>query len=121
MKFAQRALIDRAFVLLTAVVAMSTAVLPEVTGYGTQLFQVVVLGAYAILAMLISDQYADGNNAVVWVIALFTNVLAFWLIAAPLWALTRRRHQTIGVTVLVMSTVFYLAMLFVLFPATDGP
>lgn len=120
-KVAQRTLVDRAFLLLTALVAISTAGLPSVTGYGTQLFQVIALGAWLLIERVTSGVYAAEHHTAVWVVALFVNVLVFWLIAGPLWVVTRRRQPLLGLAGLVGFTAFYIGSLFWLFPATDGP
>lgn len=117
----QRTLLDRAFLLLTALVAVSTAALPSARGYGTQLSQVVLLGAWTIVARVASDEYANEHHAAVWVVAFFVTLLVFWLIAGPLWAGTRRRKPAFGLVGLVGFTAFYIGALFWLCPATDGP
>src|SRR5947208_3374105 len=83
-------------------VGASTAVLPSVTGYGTILFQVVALGAWGIVAAVTSGLYADTHHPVIW--------------------LSGRRRWTSGSSVVILAwCTFYLASLFWLFPATDGP
>jgi hypothetical protein len=102
-------------------VAVSTAGLPWVTGYGTQLFEVVALSAWAVIARVTSDHYAGEHHGAVWVVAALINVLTFWLIAGPLWVLTRKRLPALGLAGLLGFTVFYIASLFWLIPANDGP
>ena len=110
-----------ALVAGVSVVALSTTALPSVTGYGTQLFQFVVLGAWAIVAAASSGMFADTHKAAVWTVALFANLLAFSVVAIPIWAVTRKWTPRAGTITLIAWTAFYLAALFVLFPATDGP
>jgi hypothetical protein len=103
------------------VVAGSTAALPFVRGYGTGLFQLVVLGAWAIIAKLSSGTFADQHHGPLWVVAFLLNMLCFCLVAVPLWLVSRKRLPKLARILIICWTVFYLAMLFILFPATDGP
>src|SRR5258708_29130481 len=101
-----------------SVVAMSTVALPSVTGYGTHLFQLVALGAWGIVAAASSGMFADTHHALVWAVALVVNLVAFSIIAVPIWAISRKLKPNVGAIALIMWTAFYLAALFVLFPAT---
>ena len=112
---------DRTFFASSLLVAVSTAGLPYVTGYGTGLFQMVVLGAWSIVAHLSSGMFADQHHGVLWAIAFILNIVCFALIAVPLWLLSRKRVPKLGTFLIICWTVLYVAMLFVLFPATDGP
>lgn len=103
------------------VVAASTAVLPWVTGYGTDLFQIVVLGAATIVANLTSDAYVDRHHEAMWVVALLLNAALFAMPATLLWALTRAQWHRVSAYLLICWCAFYLASLFFLFPASDGP
>ena len=109
------------FLLGLLAVAGSTAVLPSIGGYGTVLFQLVVLGAWGLLAAITSGSYADLNHGPLWALALVLNVLFFLLPAGPWWLVTRRKWPALCGIVLAVWCVLYLACLFVLFPATDGP
>jgi hypothetical protein len=113
--------VDKAFLAACIVVAGSTAALPFVRGYGTGLFQLVVLGAWAIIAKLSSGTFADQHHGLLWVVAFFVNMLCFCLVAVPLWLVARKRLPKLAKIIIICWTVFYLAMLFILFPATDGP
>ena len=104
-----------------SIVGASTAVLPSVSGYGTYLYQLVVLGAWSIVAAASSGMFADTHHALVWTVVLFVNLITFSIVAVPVWAVARNWKPSVGVIALVMWTAFYLAALFVLFPATDGP
>ena len=102
-------------------IGASTAAPPSVTGYGTILFQIVALGAWGIVAALSSGLYADTHHPVVWSVALVLNLLLFLIPAAVIW-LTARKRWPVGCSVAILAwSVFYLASLFWLFPATDGP
>jgi hypothetical protein len=110
-------------VLLVAVglVGASTAILPTVGGYGTILFQVVALGAWGIVAAVTSGLYADTHHPVVWSVAFFLNVVLFIVPAGIIWLAGRRRWPVGSSAVISAWCAFYLASLFLLFPATDGP
>jgi hypothetical protein len=102
-------------------VAASTAGLPYVIGYGTAQFQLVVLGAWSIIAHLSSGKIADQHHGVLWAVAFLRNIICFNVVAVPMWLLTRKRFPKSSAFLIICWTVFYLATLFVLFPATDGP
>ena len=106
----------------SALVALSTIAFPWIQGYGTILGQVVVLGAWGIVAALTSGRYADLHHGIVWTVALFLNVLLFSIPAGLFYAALRRRRwrRAFGPTVAVWC-LLYLGCLFVLFAATIGP
>jgi hypothetical protein len=112
---------DRTLLLTTGAVGASTALLPAVGGYGTILFQIVVLSAWGLVAGLITDSNADLNHGLVWLVALFLNVGLFLVPGCVVWLITRKRWPKAGSAMLVVWCLIYLAALFVLFPATDGP
>jgi hypothetical protein len=112
---------DRTLLVTTGAVGASTAVLPAIGGYGTILFQVVVLGAWGIVASVSSSESADLNRGAVWFVALLLNVLLFLVPAVLIWLITHRRWPQVSTVSLITWCVVYLAALFVLFPATDGP
>jgi hypothetical protein len=105
----------------TAVVGVSTIALPWIHGYGTGLFQIVVLGAFAIVAAVSSNAYADLHHGPVWCVALSINVLLFIIPAALIFFATNGRWPRASTTGILTWCIFYLACLFILFPATDGP
>jgi hypothetical protein len=113
--------INRIFLICTIVVAASTIVLPTVGGYGTVIFQIVVLGAWGILAAVRSGQYADFHHGQLLSSALALNVLIFLIPAAILWLITRRKWPAPGAVVITVWCALYLSFLFFLVPATDGP
>jgi hypothetical protein len=101
--------------------AASTLLLPLVHGYGTNLFQIVGLGAFALVDHLTSPGFADGHRAIAWIVMILLNVGLFSLPIVPIWFFCHRRAQAIGSVVTALWFVFYVACLFFLFPATDGP
>jgi hypothetical protein len=115
------AFVDRLFLVLALVVATTTVALPRVTGYGTLLFQLVAFTAWGLIKKATSGMFADQHHGLLWAVALLVNVFVFSLIALPIWASLRRRRGFLGSTLLVLWTGFYVASLFWLFPATDGP
>src|SRR5712664_4003891 len=74
---------DRAIITSGFVVAASTAGLAAVRSYGTVMFQLVVLGAWSIVARLSSGIFADRHQGLVWLVALAVNITAFSLIGIP--------------------------------------
>jgi hypothetical protein len=103
------------------VVAASTAALPWVTGYGTDLYQIVVLGAVTTVAGLTSNAYVDRHHEALWAVALLLNVAYFAVPAMLVWALTRVQWHPASAYLLLSWCALYLASLFLFFPATDGP
>ena len=102
-------------------VGASTALLPSISGYGTLLFQLVALGGWGIVAAITSDAFADAHHSWVWSVAFVLNLLLFLVPASIIWLYGRRRWPFACSMVLAGWCLFYLASLFVLFPATDGP
>ena len=102
-------------------VAASTLALPFVSGYGTTLSQTVVLGAWSIVAAITSDAFADLHKPLVWLVAVVLNVLLFLVPAAAILLATRGVRVAIRTVALLGWLVLYVASLFVLFEATDGP
>lgn len=112
---------DKAIITSGLIAAASTAGLDAVRGYGTVLFQVVVLWAWSIVEDFTSGSFADQHHGIVWIVALLLNTLGFAIVGVPLWLISRDRLPKSGPVLIICWTVLYLAMLFVLFPATDGP
>ena len=111
----------KAYLASSAAVAASTFALPSATGYGTNLSQIVVLSAWSLIALVTSGEFADNHHVIVWLLAGLINVFLFSIPAAVAYALLRNRNSVVCIAVLMVWLVFYLACLFVLFPATDGP
>jgi hypothetical protein len=102
-------------------VGASTALLPRVTGYGTDLFQIVALGAWMLVARATSGEYADRHHPAMWFVALCLNLLLFLVPTTGIWLVARRRWPERCSLAIVGFGLFYIASLFWLFPATDGP
>jgi len=102
-------------------IAASTAAFPSITGYGTNLFQAVALNAWVIVAAITSGLYADTHHPIVWSVALMLNLLLFLIPAAGVWLVAKKRWPVACSVAILSWSLFYLASLFWLFPATDGP
>ena len=102
-------------------VVASTVGLARVTSYGTILYQLVVLGAWTILAKLTSGVYAHTHLPVLWIVTSATNLMVFLIPEAVIWFSTRKRWPVICFIATCVWCGFYLLSLFWLFPATDGP
>ena len=112
---------ELALVGAACVIAASTFALPSVTGYGTVLYQFVVLSAWAILAHLTSGAYADSHHLIFWIIVGVINLLYFLAPVAVIWLSARKRWPVFVAVATCIWCGFYLLCLFRLFPATDGP
>ena len=73
------------------------------------------------MAHLSSGLFADHHHGILYLVALLLNLAGFSFLAVPLWLCFRNRTTRFGSFSIVGWTVFYVAMLFFLFPATDGP
>jgi hypothetical protein len=112
---------DKVLLTATAIVALTTATLPYITGYGTILFQIVALGAGDIVAHFSSQLFADHHQGVIWSVALLLNMVLFLAIAIPVWAVFRNRAPRVASTANICWLLVYVSMLYFLFPATSGP
>lgn len=112
---------DKVLIGSEVVVALSTAALPFVTGYGTVLSQLIVLTAWGIVARLTSGRFADLHHGPVWIVALVLNLVAFSVLAAPIWAISRARASKLSSIAIAIWCAVYVGLLFILVPATDGP
>jgi hypothetical protein len=95
--------------------------MPSVTGWGMKQFQLVVFNALFIVGKVTSEEYAESHLLWTWIVSGILDLVLFSVVAIPIWLLTRKRFARVGIALLICWTVFYLATLFVLFPATDGP
>jgi len=53
-------------------------------GYGTMLDQLVVFGAWAIIARLSSGMFADNHHGYLWAVAFLLNMIGYSVVAVPL-------------------------------------
>ena len=121
MGFITQSRLSAPLLVATAVVGLSTAIIPFIGGYGTVLSQLVMFNAWALVAATTSQYFADHHHGVVLFVALILNLGAFLIVALPIWLLCKNRKPSMAPTALAMWCVFYLACLFVIFRATDGP
>lgn len=105
----------------TIIAAAATLLLPAITGYGTILFQWVVLGAWGLVAKVTSSAFADHHSAATWTVAFCLNVGAFFLPASILRLSLARLWPRLYAVTMIGWILLYLASLLFLFPATDGP
>jgi hypothetical protein len=112
--------INRTLLLATVVVIAASLLLPLVGGYGTVLYQYVVLYGWHVAEKATSAGFAQEHRAFSWSVTAGLSVLVFLLPAASLLVLFRRR-QVIGVAAISLWCIVFLASLFFLFRATDGP
>jgi hypothetical protein len=108
-------------IVVTVLVALSTGALYAVTGYGTMLFQLVMLGAWGAVAKIASPAYADNHALPLVAATLVLNLVYFLVPAVAAWLALRKRWPRVSSTVSALWCIFYVACLFILFPATDGP
>lgn len=88
---------------------------------GTYLFQAVVLNAWGLVASATSGTFADQNHWLLWPVAALLNVFVFSLVAVPGYFMLRQRAPRLCAGLLVLWLLLHLMLLFVLFPASDGP
>jgi hypothetical protein len=79
--------------------------LPYVRGYGTILFQFVVLDAYAIIWRLSCGPFTEHHQGVLWSVTFFLNMAAFCVVACHYVMLSRTRAEKLGRSLIVCWTV----------------
>jgi len=110
-------------VLLAAavMVALTTATLPFVTGYGTNLPRLILLGASWPISRL--GYSPTAIQSVLWPVDLALNMVLFLAIAIPVWAVFRNRAPKIASAAIISWLLFYLSMLYFIprhrWPLTD--
>ncbi len=105
-----------------AIVWASSFILPFYpTGYGTILSLNVVLWGWGLLSEISSGRFADHNGWAVMIMVSIVNTLFFLIPALPTYLLARKRSLTVASILVLGMVVIYLAFLFFLVPATDGP
>jgi hypothetical protein len=104
-----------------AAVAISALFLPGVTGYGTRWFQVVTLYGWHFAQKLTSSDFVYGHRYFGWVAAGIVSTALFAIPTFIVWLICRSRWSSGGRWLIAIWCAFYLACLFALFPATEGP
>lgn len=113
--------VRRTLFWMLGVVAASTLFLSQVKGYGTVLFMAIGLAAWGIVAAATSHKFADQQDVVMWTVAGVLNVGLFSVPATVLYFGLSQSAPQLCRGMLIGWTILYMACLFVLFPATDGP
>jgi hypothetical protein len=90
--------------------------LPIVKGYGTILFQIVTLYGWHSAQALTSPGFVRNHREFGWSFAAFASTPTFFI-----WLICRNRWLNVGRLVISIWCAFYIASLFFLFRATDGP
>jgi hypothetical protein len=111
----------KVLIAATCMVGASTAPLLNIAGYGTVLSQIIVLGAWWMVIAITPGLYADTHHSVLLPVALVLNLILYLIPATVMWLSTRKRWPSWCSLAIVVWLAFYLASLFWLFPATDGP
>jgi hypothetical protein len=106
--------------LAGCMVGASTAAIPYVAGYGTVLFQIVAFGGWRIAAAMTSDPNVGTHPVVLLLSTLLLNLIVFLTPAMGFWIVARKRWSTWCSVTIFAWCVFYLLLLFWLFPAMDG-
>ena len=114
-------IVSRTLLAATFLVAVASTLLPLVGGYGTVLYQNVVLRGWDIAEIVTSNKFAYGHRAFSWSVAALLSVLVFLLPAVAVLLVSRRKWQTVGAVAVATWCVIYIACLYFVFPATDGP
>ena len=114
-------IMNRTLLAATALVAAASALLPVVGGYGTVLYQNVTLYGWHLAEIMTSNRFAYDHRAFSWSVAAVLSVLSFLLPAVAVLLVCKRRWQTIGAAVVATWCCVYIACLFLVFPATNGP
>jgi hypothetical protein len=65
--------------------------------------------------------FAEHHDGYVWAVAFLLNMVGFSVVAVPLWLFSRYRLVKWVLFLNICWTAFWVAMLFLLFPATNGP
>jgi hypothetical protein len=109
---------DRAVVLATLTVALSSGFLPGVKGEGTLLYEAIGFSAWDVLALVTSHTYVKEHIAALWLTFAFLNVIAFSIVAIPAWAVAWNQSPRVSASVSAGYAALHIAALFWLFPVT---
>jgi hypothetical protein len=109
-------------ILLIAIslVAVNSVFLPQVSGYGTILYQVVMLSSALLVNGFTNIPLSEVGKYWFILALVFVNLILFLIPTLTVWGIGKNRWPKFtSITVAVFSIVFILS-LYVLFPATDG-
>ena len=110
-------------ILLIAIslVAVSSVFLTQVSGYGTILYQVVMLSSALLVNGFTNEPLSEVGKSWFILSLVFVNLLLFLIPTLTVWGICKSRWPKFtSIIVATFSAVFILS-LYVLFPATDGP
>ena len=110
---------DRSFTIAVVIVLVCSFFMEQ--SIVTNLAMVVILGAHSLLTLFVTEQFLQKN---MWVVMLGTaaiNGVIFAGLVFPFWMILRRERATLCSVLIVTVLAVYLALMFFLFPATDGP
>lgn len=105
----------------TAVAAVSSVFLAVLGGYGTIHRQFVTLYGWSIAQAVSPAENAEPPLVLTMLFAGLLNVLVFLVPALIIWFVCRDKWPKVGRNLIVAWCVLFLATLFFLFPASDGP
>lgn len=111
----------RAFVVTVLLVLCSSFLLANLPGYGTLLSQFLVLSGWGLISALTSPQFADTHPDWALLAAALLNTIVFVIPALLIRLLFRSRNALHGVSAMIIWLLVYMACVFLLFPARDGP
>ena len=87
----------------------------------TSLALVVILSAHSVLTVFLSENFLQRNMWAVLLSSAAINALAFSAVVFPFWVIMRRDKAALCSLIILSIVVLHLALLFFMFPATDGP
>ncbi len=87
----------------------------------TSLALVVILTAHSVLTVFLSEHFLQRNMWAVLLGSAAVNAMIFSAVVFPFWMILRKKKKTLCSLLMLTFLLVYIALLFFLFPATDGP
>jgi hypothetical protein len=112
-------LADRTFASSLLIILVSSFFIERL--HVTSLALIVILSGQTLLSIFLSEQFLRLNMWAVLLCAGAINITIFSAITLPFWMGLRKSRGTFCAVLILVALSLYLALLFVLFPATDGP
>jgi hypothetical protein len=101
-------------------VAVNSIFLPQVSGYGTILYQIVIISSAMLVNGFTNAPLSEVGKHWFILALVFVNLTLFLIPTLIVWGIGKRRWPKFtSIAVATFSAVFILS-LYVLFPATDG-
>jgi hypothetical protein len=113
--------IKRTFIKAVFMVFLATLTLPHISGYGTILYQFLIFRSWGMVKSYTSASFADQHSLIVWLLVGSLTLALFLIPAGIIVLFSRRFFSAYDRAFLMVWTFFFIACLFFLFPATDGP